>query len=208
MEVRNVDLRHTAVSPSQYPEDGIPELAFVGRSNVGKSSLINKLVNRKSLARTSQNPGKTRTINFYAVENMLYFVDLPGYGYAKVSKSESEKWGKMIEKYLIDRKELKGIVFLVDIRHEPSANDIMMYNWLKHYGHSHVVVATKQDKISNNALNKNLSVIRKTLNIENEILLPFSTELPKTKDNLWSCLEKLCGFDSSFEGGDKSGGQG
>ncbi len=193
MEVNKVELKATAVRPDQYPDfkEGLPELAFVGKSNVGKSSLINKLINRKALAKTSQNPGKTRTINFYLVEEQLYFVDLPGYGYAKVSKSESEKWGKMIEKYLLKRETLKGIVFLLDIRHEPSKNDIMMYEWLKHYDYRHLVVATKQDKVSRNEANKNIAIMKRVLGINDDIVIPFSTEIQENKQALWERLEGM-----------------
>ena len=134
MNVNNVELTAVCGRKDQYPNSDLPEVAFVGKSNVGKSSLINCMVNRKSLARTSQNPGKTRTINFYNVENIVHFVDLPGYGYAKASKSEIDKWGKMIEEYLLEREQLKSIILLIDIRHEPGANDKMMYEWLKQYG--------------------------------------------------------------------------
>ncbi len=192
MEVNNVSLTAVAVKASQYPIDGKIEIAFVGKSNVGKSSLINTLINRKALARTSSQPGKTRTINFYNVEDKLYFVDLPGYGYAKISKSEQEKWASMIESYLKKRKELKYIIMLIDIRHEPSKNDIMMYEWLKHYGFKIIIVATKKDKINKSQVSKHLSIIRKTLSLEEEqILLSFSSETKQGKQELWDIID-LC----------------
>lgn len=190
MNVNNVSLASVAVKYSQYPTDGKMEIAFVGKSNVGKSSLINTLVNRKALARTSSNPGKTRTINFYNVEDKVYFVDLPGYGYAKVSKVEQEKWASMIESYLKRRKQLKYIVMLIDVRHEPSTNDRLMYEWLKHYGFKIIIVATKSDKIKKNQLSKQLISIRKSLELnENEILLPFSSQTKEGKDELWNIID-------------------
>jgi len=195
MEVRNVSLETVAVSKNQYPKSGLPEVSFVGRSNVGKSSLINTMINRKALARTSKTPGKTRTINFYNVESLLYFVDLPGYGYAKISRSESEKWGAMIEGYLKDREQLKAIIMLVDIRHEPSANDKMMYEWLKHYEFPVVIVATKADKISKSQRDKYYSVIRKALGLKQEdLLIGFSSETKDGKEKLWTTIEEMAGI--------------
>jgi GTP-binding protein len=190
MEVRNVTLEAVAVSKKQYPESGLPEVSFVGRSNVGKSSLINSMINRKALARTSKTPGKTRTINFYNVENLLYFVDLPGYGYAKISRSESEKWGEMIEGYLKERKQLKAIILLIDMRHEPTANDKMMYEWLKHYEYTVIIVATKSDKINRGARDKHYSIIRKGLGLKSDdLLIGFSSETKDGKDKLWEAIE-------------------
>jgi GTP-binding protein len=190
MNVNNVSLEAVAVKKAQYPESGLPEIAFAGKSNVGKSSLINTMINRKALARTSQNPGKTRTINFYNVENALYFVDLPGYGYAKASKSEIEKWGKMIEDYLIKREQLKAIVLLVDIRHEPGENDRMMYDWLKHYGHDIIIVATKSDKLKRSQLPKHKKMLSEAFGLsKDDILIPFSSENKSGKDELWAVLE-------------------
>ena len=192
MEVRNVSLETVAVSKNQYPESGLPEVSFVGRSNVGKSSLINTMINRKALARTSKTPGKTRTINFYNVENLLYFVDLPGYGYAKISRSESEKWGSMIEGYLKDREQLKAIIMLIDIRHEPSSNDKMMFEWLKHYDFPVVAVATKADKISRTKRDKYYSVIRKALGMSQEnLLIGFSSETKDGKEKLWDVIKEM-----------------
>jgi len=195
VEVRNVSLEAVAVEKNQYPKSNLPEVSFVGRSNVGKSSLINTMINRKSLARTSKTPGKTRTINFYNVEDLLYFVDLPGYGYAKISRSESEKWGAMIESYLKGREQLKAIILLVDIRHEPSANDKMMYEWLKHYNHPFIVVATKADKISRGRRDKHYSVIRKALGLKrDDVLIGFSSEAKDGKDMLWEVIEEMSGL--------------
>ncbi len=195
MNVNNVNLECVAVKHEQYPKTGLPEIAFVGRSNVGKSSLINTMVNRKALARTSQNPGKTRTINFYNVENKLYFVDLPGYGYAKTSQSLSQTWGAMIEKYLLKRQELKAIVMLLDIRHTPTANDKMLYDWLVHYGYNIIFVATKSDKINRSALSKHISIIRKALNLtDKDTIVPFSSLAKQGKENLWDIIEERVGL--------------
>lgn len=195
MNVNNVELAAVAVKAAQYPEETMPEVAFAGKSNVGKSSLINTMINRKSLARTSQNPGKTRTINFYNVENALYFVDLPGYGYARAPKSEIAKWGKMIEDYLIKRESLRAIIMLVDIRHEPGENDKMMYDWLKHYGHKIIVVATKSDKLKRSQLPKHKKMLSQALGLEKEdILIPFSSENKSGKEELWNIIEEVSGL--------------
>lgn len=192
MEVRNVSLAAVGVKMSQYPTDGRPEVAFVGKSNVGKSTLINAMVGRRALARTSSQPGKTRTINFYDVEGLMYIVDVPGYGYAKAPKTEIEKWGKMIEEYLQNRQELRSIVMLIDIRHEPGKNDKIMYDWLKHYGYDIIIAATKSDKIKRSQLQKNLSVIRKSLDLkEGEILIPFSGPEKKGVKELWDAIENV-----------------
>lgn len=191
MNVNNVCLQAVAVKKEQYPNGDLPEIAFVGKSNVGKSSLINAMINRKALARTSGNPGKTRTINFYNVEDALIFVDLPGYGYAKAPKNEKEKWGKMIEDYLLKRKCLKGIILLVDIRHEPGENDIMMYEWLKHYNYKIIIAATKSDKLKRNQIKKHISVIVNSFGLSKEdIVIPFSSETKDGKDSLWEIIEK------------------
>lgn len=192
MKVNNVSLAAVAVKKEQYPADGRPEVAFVGKSNVGKSSLINTMLNRKALARTSQNPGKTRTINFYDVENEIYLVDLPGYGYARAAKTEIEKWGKMIENYLLKREELRAIMMLVDIRHEPGANDRMMYDWLKHYGYNIIIVATKSDKLKRSQLQKHTSMLRKAFELEQEdILIPFSSESKSGREELWTIIDDI-----------------
>lgn len=196
MKVNNVSLAAVAVKREQYPTDERPEIAFAGKSNVGKSSLINSMLNRKALARTSQNPGKTRTINFYDVEGAVYLVDLPGYGYARAAKSEIEKWGKMIENYLLKRKELKAIIMLVDIRHEPGANDRMMYDWLKHYGYNIIIVATKSDKIKRSQLQKHTSMLRKAFELQPEdILIPFSSETKSGRDELWNVIDEITGWN-------------
>ena len=196
MEVRNVSLAAVGVKMGQYPTDGRPEVAFVGKSNVGKSTLINAMVGRRALARTSSQPGKTRTINFYDVEGLMYIVDVPGYGYAKAPKTEIEKWGKMIEEYLQNRQELRSIVMLIDIRHEPGKNDKIMYDWLKHYGYDIIIAATKSDKIKRSQLQKNLSVIRKSLDLkEGEILIPFSGPEKKGVKELWDAIENVIGLE-------------
>lgn len=192
MNVNNVELTAVCGRKDQYPDTDLPEVAFVGKSNVGKSSLINCMVNRKSLARTSQNPGKTRTINFYNVENIVHFVDLPGYGYARASKEEIAKWGKMIEEYLLERPQLKSIILLIDIRHEPSGNDKMMYDWLKHYGYKIIIVTTKSDKLKRSQINKHTAMISKGLNIAKEdILIPFSSETRDGRDKLWEIIKNV-----------------
>jgi len=191
MIVNNVELEAVAVAPAGYPASGLPEIAFVGRSNVGKSSLINTMINRKSLARTSQTPGKTRTINFYNVESLLYFVDLPGYGYAKAPRSETQKWGQMIEKYLLNRQSLCAIILLIDIRHNPSENDIQMYNWLKHYGYDIIIAATKHDKLKRSQVKAAVTAVSKGLGLSSDdVLIPFSSETKEGRDALWSVIKQ------------------
>lgn len=176
----------SAVNKSQYPAEGIPEIALAGRSNVGKSSIVNTLLNRRNFARTSQTPGKTRTINFYLINNEFYFVDLPGYGYAKIAKSEKEKWGGIMERYLESRQELCSIFLLVDIRHEPTADDKLMYEWIKHFGYNCVVIATKADKISRGQYQKHISIIRKKLQMESsEKVIPVSSLKKTGVEELW-----------------------
>jgi GTP-binding protein len=186
IKIKNSDFVISAVKKEQYPITGLPEIAFVGRSNVGKSSIINALTNRKKLAKVSQTPGKTRLINFFIINgDEFYLVDLPGYGYAKVSKTEKASWGKTIETYLNGRQELKRVVLLVDSRHKPTADDIQMHEWIKFYGYDEVVIATKSDKLSNNELRKSEKVIRETLNLEKEDKLYFFSSLNKKgKDEL------------------------
>ncbi len=192
MKVNNVSLEAVAVKSAQYPAEGLPEIAFAGKSNVGKSSLINSMVYRKAIARTSQNPGKTRTINFYNVENKLYFVDLPGYGYAKAPKTEIAKWGKMIENYLLKRKTLRAIILLIDIRHEPGENDRIMYEWLKHYSYKIIIAATKADKLKRSQLPKHIAMLKKSFMLTDEdILIPFSSETKDGRDELWEVIEKI-----------------
>ena len=198
MKVNNVSLAAVGVKMSQYPDDGKPEIAFAGKSNVGKSTLINAMIGRKALVRTSSQPGKTRTINFYNVEDILYFVDLPGYGYAKAPRTEIEKWGKMIEEYLNKRETLRGIVMLVDIRHEPGENDRLMYDWLKHYGYDIIIAATKKDKIKRSQIQKQLSLIKNTLKLAPEDrLIAFSGETKDGVEELWEELEKLIGYEKT-----------
>jgi GTP-binding protein len=192
MIIKKAELIAVAVKKNQYPEDNKKEIAFAGRSNVGKSSLLNLLVNRKNLARVSGSPGKTRTINFYEINDEFRIVDLPGYGYAKVSKSVTENWGEMIEGYLANRQNLLKVVQLVDIRHAPSVQDIQMYEWLKHYGYDGIVVATKSDKISRNEMAKNISEIRKALGMAPEDkVIPVSALKRTGYDNLMEELDRL-----------------
>lgn len=180
MKITKAELTAVAVRENQYPADDLPEIAFAGRSNVGKSSLFNTLVNRRNFARVSGSPGKTRTINFFEINGQFRIVDLPGYGYAKVSKTQSREWGPMMESYLENRPNLRKVIQLVDIRHAPSAQDVQMYEYLRYHGLDGVVVATKADKVSRNEMNKNISLIRKTLKLEKEdLVLPVSS-LKKT----------------------------
>ncbi|WP_042275993.1 ribosome biogenesis GTP-binding protein YihA/YsxC [[Clostridium] dakarense] len=187
MKIRNAEITMSAVNKSQYPDEGIPEIALVGRSNVGKSSTVNTLLNRRNFARTSQTPGKTRTINFYLINNEFFFVDLPGYGYAKIAKSEKEKWGAIMERYLQERDELCAIFLLVDIRHEPTNDDVMMYEWIKHFGYNCVVIATKADKISRGQYQKHINIIRKKLQMDpNEKVLPISSLKKTGVEEIWN----------------------
>lgn len=192
MEVKNSSLAAIGTNFSHYPTDGKPEIAFAGKSNVGKSTLINAILGRRALARTSSQPGKTRTINFYDVNGQMYVVDLPGYGYAKVPKSETVKWGQMIEDYLQRRQELRAIILLIDIRHEPGRNDIMMYDWLKHFGFDIIIAATKADKLGRSQIPKQLAVIRKTLQLApGDVLIPFSGEKKTGVAELWAEIERF-----------------
>lgn len=187
MKIRSSEIVVSAIRKEQYPAEGLPEIALVGRSNVGKSSATNALLNRRNFARTSQTPGKTRTINFYKINNEFYFVDLPGYGYAKVSKSEKDKWGVIMERYLQDRQELCAIFLLVDIRHEPTNDDVMMYEWIKHFGYNCVVIATKADKISRGQYQKHMSIIRKKLQLEkDEKIIPLSSSKKTGVEDVWN----------------------
>ena len=190
MNVNNVSLETVCGITSTLPENSLPEFAFAGKSNVGKSSLINALINRKALARTSAQPGKTQTINFYNVEDQLYFVDLPGYGYAKVSQEIKEKWGKMIERYLQKSKQLKLVFLLIDIRHEPSANDKNMYEWIEYNGFEPIIIATKLDKINRSQVAKHVKMLRTGLGLKKEtVLIPFSAETKQGKEEIWSVIE-------------------
>lgn len=186
MIIKDCKFLISAVSKSQYPKENLPEIAFAGRSNVGKSSLINSLLNRKKLVKVSSNPGKTRTINFFMINEELILVDLPGYGYAAVSKGEKLKWASMIEEYLINRENLKSVVLLVDIRHKPTSDDKMMYDFIKHYRGRVIIAATKRDKISNNALSKNIKIIKETLGTdEKDVIIPYSSETHSGREELW-----------------------
>jgi len=190
MKITGAEFVTSAVKIADYPAGGLPEIALAGRSNVGKSSLLNKLVNRKGLARTSNTPGRTRLINFFMVNGVFHMVDLPGYGYAKVSLREKESWRKMVEDYLLTRKNLQGVVLLIDSRHPPTAQDIQMYGWLKSRGVNAVVVATKADKNSRSRLLQSLKVIRAALPLaEGDRLVPFSAETGQGREEL---LEIIC----------------
>ena len=192
MIIKKAELEAVAVKPSQYPENNLTEIAFAGRSNVGKSSLLNLLTNRKSLARVSGNPGKTRTINFYRINDSFRIVDLPGYGYAKASKSLTQGWGEMMEKYLEKRENLKIVVQLIDIRHEPSKQDLQMYEYLRYYGLDGLVVLTKADKVSRNELNKNTAMIRKALDLKPEdVTIPVSALKKTGYDRLLQEFDRL-----------------
>ena len=193
MKIINPTLEAVAAVPAQYPEEILPEIAFVGRSNVGKSSMINCLMGRKSLARVSQAPGKTRTINFYNIDNKMYFVDLPGYGYAKAPKSEKDKWGIMIDRYLTNREQLRAVALLIDIRHAPSVLDIQMHDWLKHYGFNIVFVLTKLDKIKRSQVPKHIKIIRGALGVPaTATLLPLSSETRQGKEEILAKIQELC----------------
>ncbi|ODV57320.1 ribosome biogenesis GTP-binding protein YihA/YsxC [Lysinibacillus fusiformis] len=190
MKVHNVEMVISAVRPDQYPEDGLPEFALAGRSNVGKSSFINRMIGRKALARISSKPGKTQTLNFYKIEEQLFFVDVPGYGYAKVSKSEREAWGKMIERYFKGRQELKAVVQIIDLRHPPTADDRMMYDFLKHYNIPCIVIATKADKIPKGKWDKHKKIVKETLEMEkNDPLIVFSSESGLGFEEAWRTIE-------------------
>ncbi|AHN22749.1 MULTISPECIES: ribosome biogenesis GTP-binding protein YihA/YsxC [Lysinibacillus] len=190
MKVHNVEMVISAVRPDQYPEDGLPEFALAGRSNVGKSSFINRMIGRKALARISSKPGKTQTLNFYKIEEQLFFVDVPGYGYAKVSKTEREAWGKMIERYITGREELKAVVQIVDLRHPPTADDCMMYDFLKHYSIPCIVIATKADKIPKGKWDKHKKVVKETLDMDkNDPLIVFSSEKGIGFEEAWQTIE-------------------
>ncbi len=195
MKVNNAELECVCGITSKLPANNMPEIAFAGKSNVGKSSLINSLINRKSLARTSSQPGKTQTINFYNIEKTLYFVDLPGYGYASVSRELREKWGNMIENYLKTSKQLKAIFLLVDIRHDPSANDKMMYDFVCQSGFKPIVIATKADKINRSQLQKQISAVRKGLEADAEtVIIPFSAVTKAGKEEIWKIIDSFIGM--------------
>ena len=200
MIIKNVNLETVCGIKSKLPENTLPEFAFAGKSNVGKSSLINALMNRKAYARTSSQPGKTQTINFYRINDDLYYVDLPGYGYAKVSLEEKAKWGKMIENYLHRSAMLKKVFLLVDIRHYPSENDKLMYDWIIHNGYQPIIIATKLDKLKRSQVAKQVKQIRHGLGMTKEdILIPFSAETKQGRDEIWAILEKEAGLEVQTE---------
>lgn len=192
MVIKNVNLETVCGITSTIPDNLYNEVAFAGKSNVGKSSLINALMNRKSLARTSAQPGKTQTINFYNINDAMYLVDLPGYGYAKVSEEIKAKWGKMIEKYLQTSKKLKAVFLLIDIRHDPSANDRMMYEWMVYQGFAPIIIATKLDKIKRSQTQKQIKAIREGLGVQpGTTIIPFSAETKQGRDEIWELIDSL-----------------
>lgn len=195
MIIKEVSLDIVCGITSKLPDTGRPEVAFAGKSNVGKSSLINGLMNRKSLARTSAQPGKTQTINFYNVNGCIYLVDLPGYGYAKVSQEEKQKWGKMIERYLHTSKNIKAVFLLVDIRHDPSENDKMMYDWILHNGYEPIIIATKLDKIKRSQWQKHVKMIKEGLKLRpGTKVIPFSAQTKQGREEIWELIDDLTGF--------------
>ena len=196
MVIKNVSLETVIGVTSPIPKNQLIEIAFAGKSNVGKSSLINALMNRKSLARISAQPGKTQTINFYNVNHQLYFVDLPGYGYAKVSLEEKEKWGKMVENYLHQSKTLRAVFLLVDIRHEPSANDKQMYEWIRANGFQPIIIATKADKIKRSQLQKQVKIVKTGLGIKgNDVIIPFSALSKQGKEEIYARIDQILAAD-------------
>lgn len=200
MIIKNVNLETVCGIKSKLPENTLPEFAFAGKSNVGKSSLINALMNRKAYARTSSQPGKTQTINFYRINDDLYYVDLPGYGYAKVSLEEKAKWGRMIENYLNQSAMLKKVFLLVDIRHDPSENDKLMYDWIIHNGYQPIIIATKLDKLKRSQVAKQVKQIRQGLGMKKEdILIPFSAETKQGREEIWAILEQEAGLKEESE---------
>ena len=192
MVIRSVNLETVCGITSKIPDNPFNEVAFAGKSNVGKTSMINGLLNRKTLARTSAQPGKTQPINFYNVNDAMYLVDLPGYGYAKTSASEKEKWGKMIENYLHTSKKLQAVFLLIDIRHDPSANDKMMYDWMVYQGFTPIIIATKLDKIKRSQIQKNVKAIREGLKVKpGTVIIPFSSETKQGRDELWEVIDSF-----------------
>lgn len=192
MVIKNVSLEIVCGITSKVPDTAYPEVAFAGKSNVGKSSLINALMNRKALARTSAQPGKTQTINFYNINDAMYLVDLPGYGYAKASAEVKAKWGQMIERYLHTSKQLRAVFLLIDIRHDPSANDKLMYEWMLAQGFAPIIIATKLDKIKRSQVQKHLKAVREGLNVQPDtMILPFSAETKQGRDEIWAVMDCL-----------------
>ena len=194
MIIKTVELETVCGITSKLPDNTKPEFAFAGKSNVGKSSLINSLMNRKAYARTSSQPGKTQTINFYNINDALYYVDLPGYGYAKVAQEVKAKWGKMIENYLHQSPMLKRVFLLIDIRHEPSVNDKTMYDWIVYNGYQPVIIATKLDKINRSQVQKHMKMVRQGLGIGQDVtVIPFSAETKQGRDEIWALIEEMMG---------------
>ena len=193
MVIRSINLETVCGVTSTLPENDNPEVAFAGKSNVGKSSLINALMNRKSYARISATPGKTQTINFYNINDEMYLVDLPGYGYARVSEKEKERWGKMIERYLHGSAQLKAVFLLIDIRHDPSANDRMMYKWVVEQGYNPIIIATKLDKIKRSQVQKHVKMLKEGLDlVPGTKVIPFSSQTKQGRDEIWELIEKEC----------------
>ena len=199
MVIKNVSLETVCGITSKLPDNKLPEVAFAGKSNVGKSSLINVLMNRKSLARTSAQPGKTQTINFYNINDAIYFVDLPGYGYAKANESVKAKWGKMVENYLHKSKKLQKVFLLIDIRHAPSENDRMMYEWILKNGYQPIIIATKLDKINRSQLQKQMKLIRTSLQVkEGTLIIPFSAQTKQGRDEIYAILDEISVRNEDF----------
>lgn len=200
MVIKSVELETVCGITSKLPDTDKPEVAFAGKSNVGKSSLINGLMNRKSLARTSAQPGKTQTINYYNINNAMYLVDLPGYGYAKVSQKEKEKWGQMIENYLHTSKQLKAVFLLIDIRHEPSANDKQMYDWIVYQGYDPIIIATKLDKINRSQIQKHIKMLKTGLNVKpGTPVMPYSALTKQGREEIWEFMDSLLGLEENNE---------
>lgn len=200
MVIKSVELETVCGITSKLPDTDKPEVAFAGKSNVGKSSLINGLMNRKSLARTSAQPGKTQTINYYNINNVMYLVDLPGYGYAKVSQKEKEKWGQMIENYLHTSKQLKAVFLLIDIRHEPSANDKQMYDWIVYQGYDPIIIATKLDKINRSQIQKHVKMLKTGLNVKSGTpIMPYSALTKQGREEIWELMDSLLELEENNE---------
>ncbi|MCI9105174.1 MAG: YihA family ribosome biogenesis GTP-binding protein [Lachnospiraceae bacterium] len=200
MIIKTAELETVCGITSKLPENSCPEFAFAGKSNVGKSSLINGLMNRKSLARTSAQPGKTQTINFYKINDSFYYVDLPGYGYAKVPVEEKARWGKMIERYLQKSRMLKCVFLLIDIRHEPSANDKLMADWIQSQGYIPVIIATKADKLNRSQISKHIKMMREGLGFEKDItVIPFSSVTKQGREEIWGLIEQMIQSTDTIE---------
>ena len=200
MDIKNVELETVCGITSKIPDNTLPEIAFAGKSNVGKSSLINALMNRKSLARTSSSPGKTQTINFYNINSEMYLVDLPGYGYAKVSEAEKAKWGKMIENYLHTSKQLRAVFLLIDIRHEPGKNDKTMYDWIVYQGYQPIIIATKLDKLERSQVQKAIKVVRTGLGLKgSDIVIPFSAATKQGREEIYALMDEIIADHTEIE---------